>query len=126
MRGNSVDGRTGAERWNECMKLLSARPRRQVVHALLRAPPEAQLTLPDAVHARDASVDADDLSVAMRHRHLPALADAGYVEWSADPLQVRRGPRFTEPASVVRTLLDAEDELAPVLDSGFVDDPSES
>lgn len=43
-------------------------------------------------------------TVELHHSHLPRLADAGYVEWEADPLVVRRGPAFDEIAPLLGLL----------------------
>ena len=97
--------------WDRVMHALSAGPRRQLIVALLDAPPERQLPLPDTALVPAVSQDPSSFSIELRHSHLPHLADAGYIRWSDDPFAVQRGPRFDEPAAVVRLLLQGRRDL---------------
>jgi hypothetical protein len=113
------------ERWDQFMRQLSAQPRRQIIVSLMEAPRDSALPLPEAAvgDAETAALDGDGVerwTTILQHRHLPALAEAGYVRWSRDPFRVRRGPRFEEPAAVMRVLLSAEDRLPSTLVSGCV------
>jgi hypothetical protein len=49
----------------------------------------------------DGGNEDDKRRVGLHHRHLPMLADAGYVEWDRESGQVRRGPRFDEVEPLV-------------------------
>lgn len=99
------------ERWNRVLEHLSARPRRDVIVALADAPPDRHLSLPDAVLPADVSVPPRQYAIELQHNHLPRLAEAGYVEWSSNPLSVARGPRFEEPRSVLSVLRSSSDQL---------------
>jgi hypothetical protein len=103
-----------SERWSRAFDALSADARRQLLIALLDCEPGAWLTVPDDVSGFDPEA-AQVVRVEFRHRHLPALADAGYAEWIDGPLRARRGPRFEEVGAVLDVLLDAGDRLPPHL-----------
>jgi hypothetical protein len=92
------------ERWNRVFRVLSAEPRRELVSSLLDSRPDEPVSLPAAAkseHYRDTS---RALRIELRHRHLPALADAGYVRWRSAPFEAYRGPEFAEVASVFEAM----------------------
>lgn len=111
------------DRWDQFMRLLSAQPRRQIISSLMNAPEQDAQPLPDAAMTPELSIEPERFQIKLRQIHLPLLADADYVLWTKDPFQVRRGPRFEEPASVMDVLLSADDRLSPALVSGCVEDP---
>lgn len=111
------------DRWDQFMYLLSAQPRRQIISTLMNAPEQEARALPDAATTPGRSTDPERFQIRLRQIHLPLLADASYVRWSGDPFEVRPGPRFEEPASVMEVLLSAEDRLAPALATGCVEEP---
>jgi hypothetical protein len=82
---------------------LSAEPRRRLVGSLLDAEASDHVSLPDGVSRPDGRM-TDELRLELVHRHLPMLADAGFVEWERDPLSVGRGPRFGEVVAVFETV----------------------
>jgi hypothetical protein len=100
-----------AGRWDLLYEALSAEPRRMIISSLLDEPPERRVPLPDAAESPNQQKDAETLSIQLRHRHLPLLADAGYVRWEQEPFVVQRGPRFEEPACIIRLVTDSIDEL---------------
>lgn len=114
---------TIVDRWDQFMNLLSAQPRRQIISTLMEAPERDTHPLPDAAITPELSTDPERFQIELRHVHLPLLANAEYVQWSKDPFQVRRGPRFEEPSSVMEVLLSAGDRLAPALVNGCVEEP---
>lgn len=115
-----MDVTTIYDRWDQMMYLLSAQPRRQIISSLMDAREGATLPLPDAAITPDIPVDPEPYAVTLRNRHLPLLADASFVRWTADPFQVQRGPRFDEPAAVLEVLLSAEARLPAPLASSCV------
>lgn len=117
------DHMTIYDRWDQFMHLLSAQPRRQIIVSLMDQPNHGLLPLPEAAITPDISVDPDRFEIKLRQVHVPVLAKADYVRWRSEPFQVRRGPRFDEPSSVMQVLLSAENDLAPALVSGCVEDP---
>ncbi|MCU4802303.1 transcriptional regulator [Halobacteria archaeon HArc-gm2] len=47
----------------------------------------------------------------MIHKHIPKLADYGYVDWNPAERVVRRGPQFDEVAPVLELLVDNRERL---------------
>lgn len=90
----------GIRRWNRVFKALAAEPRRQLVGALMDAPADESVPLPEAAMNSAVRSDPERLGLELRHRHLPLLADAGYVEWQSTPFRVARGARFAEVRAV--------------------------
>lgn len=55
--------------------------------------------------------EADFLPLELHHRHLPKLAEAGFVDWNHEENVVRRGPRFDEVEPLIELMADHADEL---------------
>jgi hypothetical protein len=51
------------------------------------------------------------LETDLFHKHLPKLADAGYITWDQSTHLIRRGPRFGEIQPLLRLIHDHRDEL---------------
>lgn len=102
------DGKRSSDRWNDVFEALSAAPRRRLVGALLEVGPGDAVHLPAAATPPDGG-DADGLRAALYHRHLPALAEAGFVDWETDPLVAVRGPDFEVVADVLEAVDPAVD-----------------
>ncbi|EMA37325.1 DUF7344 domain-containing protein [Halobiforma nitratireducens] len=100
--------RRSVERWNQVFEALAARPRRRLILTLQEKPADSQVPLPDAAVPsaadREPSSDRDSLVLALKHRHLPLLADWGFVDWTTEPFSVQRGPRFDEVLVVLESL----------------------
>ncbi|MFB6170005.1 MAG: hypothetical protein ABEJ06_02555 [Haloarculaceae archaeon] len=106
---------------SDLFELLAARRRRQILFALRRA--EA-LDVPEDLLARDsprgdgvsravqlpspAGQSRRELEVDLHHRHLPRLAEAGYVEWDRRTGSVSRGPAFAEVEPALRVFVENE------------------
>jgi len=103
------------ERWNRVFRVLTAEPRRQIVVALMEAPPGRELDLPEAANPPYLLRDPEDLYADLVHTHLPMLADGGFVEWASDPLRVWRGPAFEEVETVFAALHASADQIPPQL-----------
>jgi hypothetical protein len=86
-----------------------------MVVALMEAPPDRELSLPEAANPPYLLGDPEKLHVELLHSHLPALAEHGFVEWDRDPLRVRRGPAFEEVATVFEALHAHAAEIPPQL-----------
>lgn len=91
-------------RWDDVFKALTAEPRRQLIVALLDAPPEETVPLPESAANPNIQVDPDDLRRDLHHCHLPKLADCGFITWETEPLVAGRGPRFEEVGVVFECL----------------------
>lgn len=82
------------------------------------------MALPDAAMSRHFGGTMDELRVFLRHHHLPALADAGFVEWGESPFEATRGRNFHEVETVLEAVVSAADELPDQMVEGC--DPLES
>lgn len=60
---------------------------------------------------RVASEEPEDGRLDLRHRHLPKLADYGFVTWNRETNEVAEGPRFEEIRPVVDILRARTHEL---------------
>jgi len=94
---------------------LTAEPRRQMVVALMEAPPDRALSLPEAANPPYNLRDPEELHLELVHTHLPALATHDFVEWEREPLRVRRGPAFEEVSTVFEALHAHADEISDQL-----------
>jgi len=68
----------------------------------------------DEFGVEDLATEDDDLELLtaeLYHRHLPKLAESGYIEWDEDERTIRRGPKFDEIAPLLRLMHDHRDEL---------------
>lgn len=55
---------------------------------------------------------ADDIAAELRESHLPALEEAGYIEWDREEGTIQPGPNFEEAADHVADLPDPDGEPA--------------
>ena len=98
------NGRQIIDGWNNVFTALSAEPRRQLVVSLMEAPRNQPVTLPESAINPNVPADPEQLRLRLRHRHLPMLADQGFVTWETDPLVASRGTHFEEVAVVLEAL----------------------
>ncbi|ESS04195.1 MAG: hypothetical protein A07HR67_01182 [uncultured archaeon A07HR67] len=49
---------------------------------------------------------ADEIEAALRETHLPALEEAGYIEWDRESGEISPGPQFSEAADHLAELPD--------------------
>lgn len=105
-------------RWDQAMQCLADEERRQVVRSLREVEYDDWRTLPEAAVSPNLQQDLDELEVRLRHKHLPRLAQRGYVRWGDDPLQVRQGPRFREVGSLMGLVGSHTDSVADTLVDG--------
>ena len=98
---------TGTTHWDRLYEALSAQSRRVIIFSLMNEPEERRLPLPDAAQSSADPRDPEKLRVQLHHKHLPMLADAGYVRWESDPFCVQRGPHFEEPALVLTEVVES-------------------
>lgn len=100
------------ETWDRTFRALSAEPRRQIIISLAESPSGRALALPEAANPPFMLQDPEALRVELVHEHLPVLAAGDYVEWSTEPLEVRRGDAFDDVAVVLESLI-AEVDAVP-------------
>ena len=104
------NGQRVIDRWTEVFTALSAEPRRQII-VLLDNPPDYAAPLPESATNPNVPADAETLRRELHHRHLPQLADMGFVEWENEPLVATRGPRFAEVGVVFESLHEGAREI---------------
>ena len=96
---------------DDLLDLLADSCRRRLLFVLLahdsREDDDPQI--PDDVVGDDE--DVDDLSLQLRHVHLPKLGDFGIVEWDEERDVIRRGPKFETVRPALQLLRDDADEL---------------
>jgi hypothetical protein len=104
MRSRYQNGKAVIDGWDDVFTAVSREPRRQLVVSLLDASSGESVPLPEAAVNPNVPPEPGCFEMALRHHHLPMLADRGYIEWSDDPLVATRGPEFDEVAVVFRAL----------------------
>lgn len=95
--------------WGQLFDVLSDEYRRRLLVTLLRRDPEDELRLAEAVHRGEK--DVETLRIELRHRHLPRLEEADYVEWRRESRTVVAGPRFGEIRPILEHIHTHRDEL---------------
>ena len=112
---------------DDLFALLADEPRRRVLVSLLDVE-SGVVTLEEAALTRGAAARAggsapvglageksvDDVSpaeVALRHVHLPKLAEADLIDWDREAGTVSRGPRFAQAEPLLRLLVRNQHEL---------------
>ncbi len=108
-------GRRAVSRWDRVFTALAAEPRRQIVASLMDAPPGRSVPLPESAITPNVPVDHRTLQRELYHRHLPLLADQGFIEWEREPLSASRGPRFAEVAVVFDALYETVADIPDAL-----------
>ncbi|WP_137682685.1 hypothetical protein [Haloarcula mannanilytica] len=98
------NGKRVTERWDEVFKAVTSEPRRQLIIALLDAPPDETVPLPKSAVNPNVPRNPTVLHQELHHCHLPMLADHGFITWDTEPLVAGRGPRFEEVAVVFESL----------------------
>lgn len=106
------NGTRAEEEWNDVFDALASGPRRRLLASLLEAGPGEAVRLPDAAAASGSATDTERTRLELYHQHLPALADAGFVDWERVPFRATRGPDFQAVAAVLGAL-DAEAVVRP-------------
>lgn len=92
------------EAWDRVFRAVAAEPRRQLIVSLMNVEPAEHVELPFAAINPNIPVDTERFVVQLHHRHLPLLADLGFIEWKRDPLLACQGPKFDEVAIVFEAL----------------------
>ena len=58
-------------------------------------------------------VASEGLDIALEHRHLPELAQTGYIEWDRDDGTITKGERFDEIEAFLELIEKHSEELPP-------------
>lgn len=97
---------------SEVFEVLSHPFRRRILIRLHGRNPRDEAEFSADAMADDAD-EADSLPIELHHRHLPKLADAGFLDWDQSESVVTRGPRFEEIAPLIELMNDHREELPP-------------
>lgn len=89
---------------------LSHPYRRRILTELHDQNPHDEVEFSAAALAETAD-DPQLADVELFHRHLPKLAEAGFIDWGREEYVVRRGPRFDEVAPLIELMRNHPDEL---------------
>lgn len=88
---------TSPEEWTDAFLAFADSNRRRLLLVLWERGPDA-----GSVPLREVpAFDAEHALLELRHVHLPALEEAGYVRWDRDRNAVERGPRYGEVVPLV-------------------------
>lgn len=94
---------------NELFEALSHPTRRRILTAFLKEQPqEAEKFVPSDFTQGERR---EEVMVSLQHRHLPKLAEAGFIEWDPDTKTITQGPRFDEITPLVELIIEHRDEL---------------
>ncbi|QLG50078.1 hypothetical protein [Natrinema halophilum] len=100
-----------AERWDRAFNILSQEPRRELVISLAGKSASDWVPLPDAAHSPHFEGTSEDLRLDLYHKHLPKLANHGFVIWEESPFEARQGPNFREVEAIIQAMTAAADAL---------------
>lgn len=95
---------------DESLAILSHPYRRRILTRLRHHNPRKEAEF----SANELADDADEIDrseLKIHHKHLPKLADAGFIDWDRDADIITRGPRFDEIAPLVELMINHRDEL---------------
>lgn len=96
--------------YDSILKALADEERRQLLFDLLEANPRPDS--PGVSENRQASPEEfERRQVALYHKHLPLLDDAGFVTWNREANEVVKGPRFEYLKPVLQFLEEYQEEL---------------
>lgn len=87
---------------------LSHRHRRMVLLLLKHGRVETKADVIDSE-----TVASEGLDIALEHRHLPELTQAGYIEWDRDDGTISKGERFEEIEVFLELIEKHSEELSP-------------
>lgn len=108
MGEQTPDVGVSAARFDRMLEALANRQRRTILVMLQRGETVSE----SGLHVRDASA-AERVASSVRQRHLPKLADAGFIEWDRESGDVAKGPRYGEIEPVLELMETHADELPP-------------
>lgn len=84
--------------------------RRQLLVALITHNPQDDDDR-DPLDILTGEEEPDVLQTELVHRHLPHLADKGYITWNRDTNEISKGPNWDEVAPLLELIHDHRDDL---------------
>ena len=91
-------------------RTLSHTLRRRILTALMTDDPRRTDEF-ETVEFNSGETDSEPIRIELRHRHLPQLDEAGFIDWDEQAGRVTRGEDFAE----IRPLLELMDDHAEEL-----------
>lgn len=107
------------KKWSQIFETLRSIVRREILATLLENPPGTAVDLPEAANSPEHRRDPEQLVTNLHHRHLPAMANKGYIEWQEEPFCVGRGPRFNEFTGVMKAIQSSEQVPQELMESCY-------
>lgn len=106
------NGNTPATRstLDQQFKALSHPTRRRILLTLDEHNPRDEEEF-ESTAFRTADQELAPLTQPLYHKHLPHLADAGFIEWDRDTNTITRGPRFEDIEPLLELIRTHQDEL---------------
>lgn len=101
---------TNADALDESFDVLSHPFRRRILTRLHDHNPRDEAEFSADELADDAD-EVDRLVLEIHHRHLPKLAEKGFIDWDREADVITRGPRFDEIAPLIELMVNHRDEL---------------
>lgn len=95
------------------LRALSHSMRRRILIALMTDTPRWQDEF-ETVEFRPEDTDRESVKIALHHRHLPKLTDAGFIDVEPETGRVSRGQNFGE----IRLFLELMDDHVEELSDG--------
>lgn len=102
---NAPDSIPVAEQWDRVLHLLSQEPRRQIILSLSQRSSDEWVSLPEAAESPHRQESREELSLILRHQHLPKLANGDHVRWRTSPFEVARGERFEDLEIALQSII---------------------
>ena len=101
---------TNTDALDESLVVLSHPYRRRILSRLHEQNPRDEAEFA-AEELTDDADENDRLLLEIHHRHLPKLAEAGFIDWDREESVITRGPRFDEIVPLIELMVNHRDEL---------------
>jgi hypothetical protein len=103
---DTIEGRAvSSDGIDSMMDVLSTHTRRVILMALLGDTTETSITTLERGPHRNIN------RIQLYHKHLPKLAESGYINWDDDADTISKGPKFSEVEPLVQLLNEYEAEF---------------
>ena len=101
---------TTSDTLDESFDMLSHPFRRRILTRLHDRNPRDEASFSKDSDA-DETDDEERVKIEIHHRHLPKLADSGFIDWDREESVVRRGPCFDEIVPLIELMVNHQNEL---------------
>lgn len=102
-----IQGEDGDREFYDALYRAMQTPvRRRILFQLLDTNPQQALVVPEDVHV--GGTDPDELIIALVHRHLPILSEAGLIRWDREANEVHNGPNYANISELIEAVMDKD------------------